>query len=238
MFQDYVQVYQQNAIEEYHSQSILNELAIISTGTSRKRGQKLTGRNIIKRIDKTEFTLINIAKPEELVNRVGYEAIGQIVNAETNFVIQKWLSRKGKTYITVKNLTYKVIAEATKEIHKTGHEATVIIVPWQQYAKAWREDPDIRRFTKHEGNDRFIKIGGISYLRVIENDGDDVVILDKSASDWTYIQPPSVEIIEDRSNPLYVQIQAEEIVDFQIKKPTGARIIKIINSPEEDTSLL
>ena len=136
LFQDYVQVYQQNAIEEYHSQSILNELAIISTGTSRKRGQKLTGRNIIKRIDKTEFTLINIAKPEELVNRVGYEAIGQIVNAETNFVIQKWLSRKGKTYITVKNLTYKVIAEATKEIHKTGHEATVIIVPWQQYAKA------------------------------------------------------------------------------------------------------
>ena len=62
--------------------------------------------------------------------------------------------------------------------------------------------------------------------------------MDKSASDWTYIQPPSVEIIEDRSNPLYVQIQAEEIVDFQIKKPTGARIIKIINSPEEDTSLL
>ncbi len=220
-----VKAYREEALEYYQSQSQVGQLAL--TENSREKAPtELRGSCRIQCPEKRDFTLIGLGEPQEVGMRVGFEAVHQIVRAETAHIAKTIFEHEATKPIKVKQLTFDKVAEAAKKISEAGYQAKVLLAPGQQISSSWRDDPDFRTHMEHEGNERYLILDESTRLRILELDSDYAFILDRNAGNWATMTPLEIEVTGCDKKPLAVQITAQEAVGYQVLNPEAVEVLK------------
>jgi hypothetical protein len=226
-----VEEHKKAALEHYQSQSRVNQLAITENS-----GEKAPTEPICysQHCDKQPFTLIGQGR----VRTVGFLVVHQVVSKEIDYIVNTILEHDETKLTEVKQLTFDVVAKAVEGIREGGYEAMVLLAPSQQIGSAWHDDSQFRTHMLHEGDERYLKVGESTKLRILELDGDHAFVLDRKAGNWKTVEPLKIEVTECDKNPLKVHITAQEVVDYQVLNPKAVEILKFTSPRKQKSGLI
>jgi hypothetical protein len=222
-----IEGYRKLSLDYYYSNRLIEDVVIFDTSSGKNPTELIESCNY-QCPDKIEFTKIGISESTEIGLRYGYEAIGNIIRSEVDFIIQRLQKQKGIKKQKIKQLTYTYIQKAAKQITNVGFDADVIIVDGFQFSNSYRNDISIRENIEYIENKRFIKLSSTLKLRIIEIKCNTMVyLLSKKAGKWITSRPLTVSIQECDKNPLKVESIARETVDYQIEYAKAVQILEI-----------